>query len=167
MIGFVFFLAARPTFLSICIALPVVLAGEVIRTWSSGHIEKNDRLAVTGPYRLTRNPLYFGNFVLGLGFVLMSGVPLLLFFFIPLFFFIYNATITQEEIFLAQRYGGQFQVYQKDVPRFFPKMSWSALSGRGFHWSLVKKHRETRTWLAIIFGVLLLFLKFWIGSGRL
>jgi hypothetical protein len=85
-VGLFFFLAARPTLLSICIALPIVFAGEVIRTWASGCIVKNDTLTIAGPYGLTRNPLYLGNFFLGLGFVIMSGVIFLPFVFIPLFF---------------------------------------------------------------------------------
>ncbi|MBI5746245.1 MAG: isoprenylcysteine carboxylmethyltransferase family protein [Nitrospirae bacterium] len=159
LIGFTLFLAARPTLRSICIGLPVVLAGEAIRTWSSGHIEKNDCLTISGPYLFTRNPLYFGNFILGLGFVIMSGVLLLFFIFIPLFFFIYDATITQEERFLADRYGDSFKAYQKKVPRFFPKVYRPAFSSGFFDWSLVKKHREQNTWIAILGGILLFVFK--------
>lgn len=157
--GFFFFLASRPTFLSISIGLPIVLVGEVIRTWSSGYIVKDDSLIMAGPYGLTRNPLYFGNFILGLGFVVMAGVIFLLFIFLPLFFFIYNATITNEEKFLAERYGDHFKTYQKRVPRFFPKMDWAAFSSGSFDWSLVKKHREKNTWLAILGGIILFLFK--------
>lgn len=161
MIGFFFFLAARPTFLSICIGLPVVLIGEIIRTWSSGHIVKDNILTISGPYGLTRNPLYFGNFILGLGFVLMSGVFVFLFIFLPLFFFIYDATIAKEERFLAERYGDNFKMYQKRVPRFFPKIDRAALSSGSFDWHLVKKHREKNTWLAILAGTILFVFKMW------
>ncbi len=165
MIGFFFFLAARPTLLSICIGLPVVLTGEFIRTWSSGHIVKNSSLTTTGPYGLTRNPLYFGNFILGLGFMVSSGSPFLVLVFIPTFFFIYNATILQEEQFLVERYGEQFQMYQKKVPRFFPKINRSALSEGRFDWLLVKKHREVNTWFSILVIILLLFLMLWMRKG--
>jgi isoprenylcysteine carboxyl methyltransferase (ICMT) family protein YpbQ len=164
-IGILFFLAARPTFLSMGIGLPVVLLGETIRIWSSGHIVKNDSLTMSGPYRLTRNPLYLGNFFLGLGFVVMAGVPLMIFLFVPIFFFIYEATISEEEKFLAERYGEAFRSYQKMVPRFFPKMRLDALSTGRFSWSLVKKHREANTWLAILVGVLLFLFKMWIYPG--
>jgi protein-S-isoprenylcysteine O-methyltransferase Ste14 len=160
-----FFLAARPTFLSMAIGLPVVLLGEAIRIWSSGHIVKNDSLTMSGPYRLTRNPLYVGNFFLGLGFVLMAGLPLMVLIFIPVFFFIYDATIAEEEKFLTQRYGEAFRSYQKTVPRFFPKLSFGALSTGRFSWSLVRKHREMNTWLAILAGVLLFLFKMWINPG--
>lgn len=165
-IGFFFFLAARPTLLSICIGLPVVFAGEGIRTWASGHIVKDNTLTISGPYCLTRNPLYFGNFILGLGFVIMSGVIFLPFIFIPLFFFIYDATITREEEFLAGRYGDRFKIYKNGVPRFFPKMDWAAFSAAFSNsyldWSLIKKHREKNTWLAIFGVILLVIVKMWL-----
>ncbi len=164
-IGFFFFLAARPTFLSICIALPIVFAGEVIRTWASGCIVKNDTLTIAGPYGLTRNPLYLGNFFLGLGFVIMSGVIFLPFVFIPLFFFIYDSTITREEEFLTNRYGDCFKIYKNSVPRFFPRIDWAAFSAAFsnscFDWSLIKKHREKNTWLAILGVILLIIGKMW------
>src|SRR5581483_1991381 len=160
-----FFVAARPTLLSMGIGLPVVFLGEAIRIWSSGHIVKNDSLTTSGPYRLTRNPLYVGNFFLGLGFVLMAGLPLMILVFVPVFFFIYDATIAEEEKFLTQRYGEAFRTYQKTVPRFFPKLSFAASSTGRFSWSLVKKHREMKTWLAILAGVLLFLFKMWIYPG--
>ena len=164
-IGLLFFAVARPTLLSMGIGVPVVLLGEAIRVWSSGHIVKNDSLTMTGPYRLTRNPLYLGNFFLGLGFVVMAGLPVMVLIFVPIFFFIYNATIAEEEKFLAARYGDAFKEYQRTVPRFFPKMTLAALSTDRFSWSLVKKHREVNTWLAILAGVLLFLFKMWIYPG--
>jgi protein-S-isoprenylcysteine O-methyltransferase Ste14 len=161
-IGIVIYLAARPTSLSMGIGLPVILLGEAVRVWSSGHIVKNDSLTTSGPYRLTRNPLYLGNFFLGLGFSIMSGLPLIIFLFIPIFLFIYQATIAEEEKFLSQKYGEAFKAYQKTVPRFFPKMSLSAFSTGRFSWSLVRKHREANTWIAIVVGVLLFLFKMWI-----
>ena len=161
-IGLLFFLAARPTFFSMSVGLPIVLLGEAIRIWSSGHIVKNDSLTMTGPYRLTRNPLYLGNFFLGLGFVVMAGLPWMILIFIPVFFFIYDATIGEEEKFLRARYGEAFREYQRTVPRFFPKMSFAGISTGRFSWSLVKKHREANTWLAILAGVLLFLFKMWI-----
>jgi hypothetical protein len=46
----------------------------LIRAWASGHIRKNQTLAVSGPYAYTRNPLYLGSLILGVGFCIASGV---------------------------------------------------------------------------------------------
>ena len=49
------------------------LAGLGVRIWAAGHIEKGSQLAASGPYQRTRNPLYFGSFLIGLGFTLASA----------------------------------------------------------------------------------------------
>ena len=50
----------------------------LIRAWAAGHIVKNDRLATTGPYAHTRNPLYFGSFLIAAGFAIAAHWALLL-----------------------------------------------------------------------------------------
>ena len=40
--------------------------GILVRALATCHIRKYDELTVTGPYAYTRNPLYFGTFVIGL-----------------------------------------------------------------------------------------------------
>src|SRR5688500_4711184 len=70
----VFFIFARPTALSLAIGGAVAVVGLGVRAWASGHIRKASVLAVTGPYAHTRNPLYLGTLVLGLGFSIAAGV---------------------------------------------------------------------------------------------
>ena len=75
----VFIVLARPTRLSLAAGGGVALVGLALRAWASGHIRKNDRLAVSGPYAHTRNPLYLGSFILGLGFTVAAASSPLLF----------------------------------------------------------------------------------------
>jgi len=56
----------------------VALVGLLIRGWASGHIMKNQRLATTGPYAFTRNPLYFGSFLIAVGFAIAAHWSLVL-----------------------------------------------------------------------------------------
>src|SRR5258706_16263477 len=60
-----------------------------LRAWATGHLRKNDALAVTGPYAYTRNPLYLGSFLIGVGFTIASGRFVLGFLFAALFLGIY------------------------------------------------------------------------------
>ncbi|HEU4837195.1 MAG TPA: methyltransferase, partial [Pyrinomonadaceae bacterium] len=69
--AFIFF--ARPTPRALLIGASVSVLGLALRAWAAGHIRKNAQLATSGPYAFTRNPLYLGSFLLGLGFTIASG----------------------------------------------------------------------------------------------
>ena len=64
---------ARPSMGTLATGFPIALAGIIFRGAAAGVIRKNAALAQQGPYRMTRNPLYFGSFLLALGFAVMSG----------------------------------------------------------------------------------------------
>lgn len=155
----IFILFAKPTPGSFLIGVPVIFIGEVFRTLSSGYIEKDFSLTMGGPYSVTRNPLYLGNFLMGFGFAIITNQPILLLLFIIVFAFIYHVTILEEEKGLLQRYGQEFIAYMSAVPRFFPRL-WKWNRNRQlFSWALVMKHREYITWLGIVGGILLLVAK--------
>ncbi len=71
--GIIFLIFARPEPVALTIGGIIALGGLLIRAWASGHIRKNENLAVSGPYAYTRNPLYLGSFFLGLGFAIASA----------------------------------------------------------------------------------------------
>jgi steroid 5-alpha reductase family enzyme len=85
------------------LGLPVALAGLLIRAWAAGHIVKNEQLTTTGPYAHSRNPLYFGSFLIASGFALAAHWSLLLVV-IALFVFIYGPTIEQERSAISARF---------------------------------------------------------------
>src|SRR5262249_27896030 len=132
---------AQPTKLSIAIGSLVAVPGLVIRTLASGHVQKNEALAVAGPYAHTRNPLYFGSLVMAAGFAIASRswwVTLLL---LVIFFTIYLPVIRSEEEFLRAHFPG-FAEYERNVPRLFPRLRPSVSSTSLFSWHLYWKHRE-------------------------
>ena len=71
-LGITYLIFARPTPLTLAVGGAIALIGVLVRAWASGHISKNERLATSGPYAHTRNPLYFGSFcfAFSLGFFL-------------------------------------------------------------------------------------------------
>lgn len=122
-----FLLFAHPTLFSLAVGGAVALVGLLIRAWASGHIRKNDKLAVTGPYAFTRNPLYFGSFILGLGFTIAAGLSggrwLLAVSFAALFAGIYLPVMRVEANTLLELFGDEYRAYAAAVPLFLPRLT--------------------------------------------
>ncbi len=144
-LGFVFaaayFWLARPTIASIAVGSCVAIAGLCIRALASGHVEKNEVLATSGPYAHTRNPLYLGSIILAIGFLMAAlswWLPVIA---AAMLFAIYVPVIRSEEAFLRTRFP-EFDDYAGQVPRLFPRVR--AYGGRraSFSWHLYWKHRE-------------------------
>jgi protein-S-isoprenylcysteine O-methyltransferase Ste14 len=148
-LGFLFavlyFWLARPSWRSIMLGAIVVVPGLLIRALASGHVRKNESLATSGPYAYTRNPLYLGSLVMGLGFCVAArswwvGVAL-----VVMFLAIYLPVIRDEEVFLRRKFP-EFEDYARRVPRMWPKLvSRSGAAGEGsvgFSMGLYLKHRE-------------------------
>src|SRR5216683_6813897 len=68
--AFVWF--AQPSVQSLVYGLPISVAGLMLRAWAAGHLAKNQRLATSGPYAYTRNPLYLGTLLVAAGLVVAS-----------------------------------------------------------------------------------------------
>src|SRR5258708_7695686 len=58
---------AQPSVQSLTYGLPISVAGLALRAWAAGHLAKNQRLATSGPYAYTRNPLYLGTLIVAAG----------------------------------------------------------------------------------------------------
>ncbi len=105
----IFFLLSRPRPLTLAIGGAVALPGLALRAWATGHLRKNNALAVTGPYAYTRNPLYLGSFLIGLGFTIASGRFVLGIVFAALFLGIYVPVMRVESATLAELFGERYQ----------------------------------------------------------
>jgi protein-S-isoprenylcysteine O-methyltransferase Ste14 len=148
-LGFLFavlyFWLARPSWRWLALGAIGVMAGLLVRALASGHVRKNEALATSGPYAYTRNPLYLGSLLMGLGFCVAArswwvGVAL-----VVMFFAIYLPVIRDEEAFLRKTFPG-FEEYARRVPRMFPRLT-SRSEGEkegpaGFSLELYLKHRE-------------------------
>jgi len=161
-----FLLLAKPMPLTLAAGGAVALAGLALRAWASGHIRKNARLAVSGPYAYTRNPLYLGSLVLGLGFTIAasSGVwrfVLLGSLFASLFLGIYLPVMRVEARTLAELFGEEYRHYSEAVPLLLPRLK-PYRAGEGttvkFDPNLYLRYREYRAALGLLvaWGVLAL-----------
>ena len=155
-----FLVYATPSPVSLKWGMIIILLGEVLRVWASGHIVKNDGITREGPYSLSRNPLYVGNFIIGTGFVVAAGNSWIVPFFLVFFVVLYSFTISYEEQFLQMMFPGEWESYRKSVPRFFsPGILLDYVPGE-FSWELVVKHREVRNLPALLIAAIILWLKY-------
>jgi protein-S-isoprenylcysteine O-methyltransferase Ste14 len=107
------------------VGLVLVGAATVGRLWCSLYISgyKDSGLITTGPYSITRNPIYFFS---SLGFVgiglatetVTLGLALAL-----IFLLVYLPVIKCEEELLRSKFGATFDAYCACTPRFLPNFS--------------------------------------------
>jgi protein-S-isoprenylcysteine O-methyltransferase Ste14 len=147
-LGFVFALLylwlAKPSFRFLLSSLLLIVPGLVTRALASGHVRKNEALATSGPYAYTRNPLYLGSLLIGIGFAVAARswwVGVLL---VVMFFAIYLPVIRDEENFLRQKFP-EFDEYARHVPRMLPRLTpnrGAKDEPSGFSPALYLQHRE-------------------------
>jgi protein-S-isoprenylcysteine O-methyltransferase Ste14 len=138
----VYLVLSQPTPVLLILGFSIALLGLILRLLAAGFLDKNERLTRAGPFQYTRNPLYLGNFMLGLGLMIAGASWLMGIAFIILFALIYIPVMRSEEAFLRLKFGPVYEAYARNVPLFIP------LPGRRFHeagqfqWGRYKKNRE-------------------------
>ena len=63
---------AQPTWEAWRAGLLIAVAGECLRLWAAGHLEKSREITRSGPYRFLRHPLYAGSIVIAVGVAVAS-----------------------------------------------------------------------------------------------
>jgi protein-S-isoprenylcysteine O-methyltransferase Ste14 len=144
-LGFLFaalyLLLARPSWYSLGAGSVVALSGVWIRALASGHVKKNQKLATSGPYAYTRNPLYLGSLVIAGGFLLAAMRWELLLVAAVLFTAIYLPVIRAEEQFLSQHFPA-YADYRARVPRLLPRLRAGAEGQTRFSRELYLQNHE-------------------------
>ena len=160
-LGILYLIFARPTQLSLITGGLIALVGVALRAWASGHISKNEQLAVTGPYAHTRNPLYFGSFLIGAGFAIAAHWALLLVV-IAFWGFVYAPTMERERANISNRFPEAYARYSQNVPAFVPRVKpWrdDASDRGGFSPALYMKHGEWKALLTYLLAIAWLALR--------
>lgn len=140
---------ARPSPTSLAWGIPMSIFGLAIRAWAAGHLAKNQELAQSGPYALTRNPLYMGTLLVGLGLVIAARSIWLGMVFAAVFLLIYLPVIELEEQHLQSLFPG-YATYASQVPALWPKLA--APAGH-FEARLYWKNQEYHALLGFLAGL--------------
>lgn len=162
LLGILYLIFAKPTLLALITGGAIALIGVLIRAWASGHITKNEKLATTGPYAHTRNPLYFGSFLIAAGFAVAAHWSLLLLV-IGFWVLIYAPTMERERANIRERFPDAYDEYSKNVPGFVPRptpwRSTAAVEEGGFSGALYMKHGEWKAGLTYVLVMAWLFFR--------
>ncbi|MBB5700424.1 protein-S-isoprenylcysteine O-methyltransferase Ste14 [Ochrobactrum daejeonense] len=107
------------------IGLSFIVAAILGRLWCTLYIggRKSAEIVRSGPYSVTRNPLYVFSTVGAMGIGAQTGSLIITLGFGVLCYLAFSIVIGTEEKFLEQNFGEPYRAYCRDVPRFFPKLS--------------------------------------------
>jgi len=101
-----------------------------IRTWGTAYLNAavmvdkrlhTARLVADGPYRYVRNPLYFGNILLAIGFGFMASRMGFVILVLGMIVFDYRLILREEAGILASQ-GESYRAYCHTVPRLLPAL---------------------------------------------
>ena len=119
----------------------LVIVGEAIRlagVAAAGTVTRRrsrtvQRLVTYGIFAWMRNPLYVGNFLIWLGFIVISGVLWFIPVAILLFAIEYTLIVRYEEGVLESILGDEYLRYREQTSRWFPRPPGSDEEGE-HHW---------------------------------
>jgi hypothetical protein len=113
------------------IAALFCLAAAALRTWATAYLNPEvmvdrkvhtSRLVADGPYRYVRNPLYFANILLAVGFGLMATRIGFFILVIGMILFGYRLILREESGIVATQ-GESYRAYCAAVPRLLPALA--------------------------------------------
>ena len=126
------------------------MAGEAIRIWAAGHLEKGREVTRSGPYQWTGHPLYVGSSIMALGVAAACGSVVVAALILLYMASTVTAAVRTEEAFLRRTFGDAYVRYQR---------SFGDPGTRRFSLARARKNREYRAIAGLIGGFALLALK--------
>ena len=152
---------SHPTARSLEIGLPVSLCGLGLRAWAAGHLRKNQKLANSGPYAMTRNPLYLGTFIAALGLACAGRSVAVAVLFTLVFLLVYLPAIELEEQHLTAILP-EYGEYAARVPLILPRWP-ESLGCQRFSFSQYRRNREYEALLGWSIGAAWLIARVAVG----
>jgi protein-S-isoprenylcysteine O-methyltransferase Ste14 len=145
---------AQPTWRSIALGLTIAVAGEAVRLWAAGHLEKGREVTKSGPYRFIGHPLYLGSTLIGAGFAAASNSLVVAVIAVLYLGLTFGAAILSEEAGLRAKFGAEYVDYRAG------RVSDTV---RPFSLARAMRNREHRSVLGLAAVMILLALKAGLG----
>ena len=145
-------LVAEPTIASLVAGFAIAVAGEGLRFWAAGHLNKAREVTTSGPYQWFSHPLYVGSAIMGLG-VGVASHSLIAIGLIALYLALtLTAAVRSEEAFLRRAFGDRYDRFKRgELPRDEDTRRFSLTQAIANH--------EPRAVIGLALAWLLLFLK--------
>jgi len=145
---------ARPEPKLLMAGLPIAAAGEALRVWAAGHLEKSREVTQSGPYRFMRHPLYAGSAFMGIGLSIASANLI-----VAVLTGVYlgttiRAAVKTEEAFLRSAFGGDYDAYSQGR-----NQPGSPAVMRRFSFERAMRNKEYRAMTGLVIASLLLVAK--------
>ncbi len=141
---------ADPTPRTLMIGAIVAAIGEGVRIWAAGHLEKGREVTMSGPYRLTRHPLYLGSTIIGIGLAIASASVVVALLVVVYLVVTLTAAIATEEAHLTAKFGEAYPEYREGR---------TAGASRRFSMARAMRNREYRAVLGLLAVLALLTFK--------
>lgn len=150
--GIIALALAEPTPATLTAGAAVAVAGEAIRVWAAGHLEKSREVTTSGPYRHTRHPLYLGSAIMTAGFALAANSLVVAVIAAVYLAATYSSAIRREEAYLTDRFGAAYPDYKA-----------GRLGGvaRRFSAERAMRNREYRAVFGLAAALAILAIKVW------
>jgi protein-S-isoprenylcysteine O-methyltransferase Ste14 len=161
LLGAAYLVFCRPTVKLLFVGGTIAAVGVALRAYSAGHLAKNQKLATSGPYAWTRNPLYLGSSLMGAGLAVAGGNWILALACLLLFAGIYWPVIRREEDYLRREFGEVYIKYAQSVPLFLPILRRPDGGGK-FQWKQYRKNHEYEALLGYLGLMIFLAFKAWL-----
>jgi protein-S-isoprenylcysteine O-methyltransferase Ste14 len=153
-LGFVFGIVAvwlsHPTWNSLACGTTIAVIGEAVRVWAAGHLEKGREVTVSGPYALTRHPLYAGSILIGIGLAIASASMVVSMLVLAYLAITLTAAIRTEEAHLTEKFGAAYPEYRAGR---------TATASRAFSVSRAMRNREYRALIGLVLAIGVLAVK--------
>lgn len=104
------------------VGLGAIVISIVGRAWCSLYIggRKKAEIVSTGPYSISRNPLYVFSYFGALGVGAQTGSVTMAVLFVLIAVAVFHFTIRREEAWLTAEFGDPYKAYTARTPRLWP-----------------------------------------------
>ena len=140
---------ADPTPRALSVGAVIAVVGELIRIWAAGHLEKGREVTASGPYALTRHPLYLGSTIIGIGLAVGAGSVVVAAVVLGYLAITLTAAIRTEEAHLTDKFG----------PAYPESRAGRTAVVRHFSLQRVMRNREYRAAIGVLVVLAVLFWK--------